>query len=83
MSRFQYHNPGLSLTGGKKGLRNANRKELSRGHSLLDGHGTLSTSKAGGWRLVAVGGWRLVAVGGWQLAVGCWWSLGAVLKGCP
>ena len=25
----------------------------------------------------------LAAVGGWRLAVGSWWSLGAVLKGCP
>ena len=49
----------------------------------------------GWWRLVAVGGWwRLAAGGRWRLAVGVrwrlavggswhWWSLGAVLKGCP
>ena len=54
--------PGLSFWGGKKKkrVRNANRNERSRGRSLLTGHGTFSTSKVGGWRLVAVGGpWGL------------------------
>ena len=38
----------------------------------------------GGWRLVAVGDWWQLVVGdGWWLPVGGWWSLGAVLKGCP
>ena len=49
-------------------IRNTNMNERSRGRHLLHGHGTFSTSKVGGWRLVAVGGW---------------WRLGAVLKGCP
>ena len=63
--------------GKKKDLRNANRNECSRGRSLLPGHGAFSTSKAGGWQLVAVGsGWRLAVGGGWQrLAVGGWWRL--------
>ena len=43
------------LKGTKKRVRNANRNERSQGHSLLHGHGTLSTSSVGGWRLV-VGG---------------------------
>ena len=55
---------------------NANRNELSRGRSLLPGHGTFSTEEVGGWRLVAVGS-------GWRVAVGGWWCLGAILKGCP
>ena len=69
------------LKGGGQALRN----ERSRGRSLLPGHGTFSTSKVGGWQLVAVGGWRLVGVdgwwgltvgGGWQrLVVGRWWGL--------
>ena len=61
------------------------------------GHGTLSTSKIGGWRWagggwwrLAVGSWWLVAVGGWRLAlVGSWrlvaiggWRL-VVSGGCP
>ena len=59
---------------GKKNLRNANRKEGSRGRSLLHGHETFSTSKVGGRWLVAVGEWRLVAVGRWwRLAVGGGW----------
>ena len=63
----------------KKDLRNANRNERSQGHSLLPGHGTFSTSKIGGWRLVAVGGWRLAVGGGWQwLAVGGLRRLAAV-----
>ena len=33
---------------------------------------TFSTSKVGGWQLVAVGGWRL--------AVGGWWTLGGFLR---
>ena len=45
----------------------------------------------GGWRLavgggwwLAVGSWGLVTVGGGgRLAAGSWWSLGAVLRGCP
>ena len=71
--------------GGGRRVRTANRNERSRGRSLLHGHGTFSTSKAGGWRLavggcwrLAVGGWRLLAVGGWRLVVP-----GAVLQGCP
>ena len=98
-SRFEpqkQERTGLSSRGKKKKtrLRNANRNVRSRGCSLLHGHRTFSTSKVGGWRLVAVGGWRrlaavgggwrLVAVGGWRLAVGSWQLVvGAVLKGCP
>ena len=70
----------------KTGLCNANRNELSRGRSLLHGHGTFSTSTVGcWWRLAAVRGWWWLAVGGgWQqLAVGGLWPLGAVLKGYP
>ena len=69
---------GLSLRGAKKDLRNANRNERSHGRSLLHGHGNFSTSKIGGWRLVAVdGGWWLAVAGLWRLAaVGSGW-------GCP
>ena len=68
---------GLSFGGGgRRDLRNANRKERSQGRSLLDGHGTFSTSKVGSWRLAAVGGWRLVGLGGWRLVgVGSGWRL--------
>ena len=62
--------------------RNANRNEHSWGHSLLHGHGTFSTSKAGGWWLVAVGGWQLLVGGGWRLAVGSGWRP-VVPGGCP
>ena len=67
--------PRAVLKGETKKVRNANRNEGSRGRSLLHGPGTFSTSKVGGWWLVAVGGW-------WRLAVGSWWSLGALLTGC-
>ena len=59
-----------------------------RGDALLHGHGTFSSSKVGGWRLVAVGGgwwlvglsgWRFVAVGSsWRLAVGGGWRFEVV-----
>ena len=55
------------LKGGRESGRNANTNERSRGCSPLPGHGTISTSKVGGWRLVAVGR-------GWQLAVGGPWG---------
>ena len=55
----------------QKDLRNADRKDRSRGCSLLPCHGTFSTSKVGGWRL-AVGGWLVGFGGGWWLAVGGW-----------
>ena len=60
--------PSVSLRGGKgkKRVHNTNRNERSRGRSLLHGHGTFSTSKAGSWWLAVV-------------AVGGWCSLGAVL----
>ena len=54
---------GGSLKGGKKAFVTPTYK-CSRGRSLLPGHGTLSTSRVGGWRLAAVGGWRLVVPGG-------------------
>ena len=56
----------------KKNLRNANIDERSRARSLLTGHGTLSTSKVGSWRLVVGGGWQLAVGGWWRLAVSGW-----------
>ena len=67
---FSSHfDPGLGISAravlkGGKNLRNANRNEPSRGRSLLNVHGTFSTSKVGGWWLASVGGWRLVVPGG-------------------
>ena len=69
------YKPGLSLRGGED-LRNANRKEFSRGRSLLRGHGIVSPSKLCGWHLVVGGGWWLAVGGWWRVAgVGGWWGL--------
>ena len=74
----------LRGSGGGGSLRNASIDERSQARSPLPGHGTLSTSKVGSWRLAVGGGWQLAVGGGWQrLAVGGCWSLGAVLKGGP
>ena len=71
--------PGIGLRqgrpgGNKKGLRNANSNERSRGCSLLHGQ-DIETVLNNGWRLVAVGGWWLVVGGGGRLAVGSGWRL--------
>ena len=91
VSRCSLRHRAFLKGGQKKRVRNINRNERSRARSVLHGHGTFSTSKVGGWRLVIVGWWRLVvgswrvvpfggwwqlaAVGGWQLAVGGPWGL--------
>ena len=61
--------PRAVLKGGGGDLRNANRNDRSREHSLLHGHGTFSTSKVGGWQLVVGGRWRVAVGGRWELAV--------------
>ena len=43
-------------------------------------HNTTETVLNNGWRLAVGGGWWLVVD---EVAVSGWWSLGAVLKGCP
>ena len=62
----------LNGRGKKKRARNANRKKNLQGRSLLQGHGTLSTSKVGGWRLAVGDWWRLVVGGCWLVGVGGW-----------
>ena len=99
-SKFSNHLPrgrrekgrraGLALRG-KEGYRNANRNELSQGHSLLHGQDMGKTQNrrnsveqwlaVGRWWLVAVGGWRLAVGGGgggWRLVVVGGWQLVAV-----
>ena len=56
-------NAGLSLRDKKKDPHKANRKEHSRGRSLLHRH------------LLYFEGWGLAVGGGWQLAVGGPWGL--------
>ena len=63
------------VEGGKKSLRNASINEHLWGRNLLHGHGTFSTSKVGGWRLVVGGSWQLEVGGGWQLVVDGGWRL--------
>ena len=67
----------MALDEGTK--RGTNINERSRGHCLLPGHETFSTSKVGGWWLVVGGDWRLMVSGGWRggwwLAIGGWWGL--------
>ena len=78
-----------SLRGGKGRVRNANRKERSRGRfsaswsrhgqdkkpqkTVLGNIGRLAVG--GSWRLAVAGWWRLAADRDWQLVVGGGWRL--------